>query len=334
VEQPKFIAAPDRLAGEREERIELGRRTLSFGVKFLDNALGGILPRDVVLLGAKTGVGKTALATSIALQNAVAGKRVHYFALEAEEREIERRMKFQLVASLYFQSGAYAKTEIRYLDWYKGKLDDVLGPFEDRADTALRKGLGNLKTFYRERSFTSDDFARKLEQIKTETDLVVLDHLHYVDSDDDNENRGYKRTVKQVRDAAIESGKPVILVAHVRKGDRRYEPLVPTVEDFHGSSDIPKIATKAAMIAPAYDQPNQLPYLWNTYIQVAKCRLDGAVTRYVGLAVFNSRLNVYENDYTLGRLTEGGKKFEPVDASDLPGWAKQTVVDPSAKDKA
>lgn len=319
-----FRTSPQRLEGERAERLDMGKRALSFGVSFLDDALGGITLKDVILVGAKTGVGKTHLATIIALHNCRRGARVHYFALEAEDREIERRMKFQLLADEYYRSGMNRRP-IRYLDWYMGRLDSEIGHFEEAADRALAAMMGNLQTFYRYDSFTSDDFTRRLEEIRNETDLVVLDHLHYVDSDDENENRGYKRTVKQIRDSALRSGKPVIVVAHVRKGDRRTEPLVPIVEDFHGSSDIPKMATKAVMLAPAYDIPSGHSYLWNTFMQVAKCRLDSSITRYLALIAFDIRRNVYDNAYVLGRPTDGGRAFTDLTLEETPSWAHATA---------
>ncbi len=320
-EPATFQAASDRLAGERAERVATGTRALSFGVRYLDDALGGIAARDLIVLGAKTGIGKTALATITALHNCQQGKRVHYFALEAEEREIERRMKFQIIADLYYRNGV-RRRPIRYLDWYMGRLESELGQFEDVADMEMRRVTRNLQTFYRLGSFTSDDFCRQFDAVKDDTDLVILDHLHYVDSDDDNENRAYKQTVKAIRDRAIDAGKPVIVVAHVRKSDRRYETLLPGVEDFHGSSDIPKIATKAIMLAPAHDQKNPEPYLWSTYMQVAKCRLDSQVTRYVSLVLWNARLNAYESDYALGRLTDAGKAFSHLTLDETPEWAQ------------
>ncbi len=320
-EAATFHAASDRLAGERVERVATGTRALSFGVQFLDDALGGIAARDLIVLGAKTGIGKTALAVITALHNCQQGKRVHYFALEAEEREIERRMKFQIIANLYYRSSGRHRS-IRYLDWYMGRLESELGQFEDVADMEMRRVTRNLHTFYRLGSFTSDDFCRQFDAIKDDTDLVVLDHLHYVDSTDDNENRAYKQTVKAIRDRAIDAGKPVIVVAHVRKSDRRYEALLPGIEDFHGSSDIPKIATKAIMLAPAYDQKNVEPHLWATYMQVAKCRLDSQVTRYVSLAIWNAHLNAYDPAYALGRLTDAGKAFTHLTLDETPAWAQ------------
>jgi hypothetical protein len=214
---------------------------------------------------------------------------------------------------------------IRYLDWYMGRLDRELGYFEAHADEQLATALESLHTFYRLDSFTTDDFCRLFEEIRPDTDLVVLDHLHYVDTDDENENRGYKRTVKQISDTAKRAGKPVIVVAHVRKGDRRFEPLVPSIEDFHGSSDVPKIATKAVMLAAAYDIPNPQPFLWNTYMQVSKCRLDGSLTRYAAVTQYDTRLNSYADNYTLGRLTEGGRAFAHLTAAEMPAWASPST---------
>jgi hypothetical protein len=306
---------------ERQERIELGRHVLSFGVRFLDDALGGIGRRDLVLVGAKTGVGKTQLATNIGMNACAAGKQVHYFGLEAEQLEIERRMKYQIVADLYYANrGQLDNQGIRYLDWLAGRIDHIVGRYEEQADVELARRLKNLTVHYSDGTFTADDFCDKLESIKASADLIILDHLHYVEIEDQNENRGYKRAVKQIRNSALLAERPVVVVAHVRKGDRRFEALLPSIEDFHGSSDVPKIATKAIMLAPA-DVPQRLSYLWSTYMQISKCRADSSLTRYVALTTFNARQNRYENDYILGKLAEGGKSFAVLPYNDMPKWA-------------
>jgi replicative DNA helicase len=87
----------DRVTEERLQRTQQGASCLTFGVQFLDEAVGGIYSNDLVLYGAKTGIGKTQLATITAMANAANGKRVHFFALEAEQHEIERRIKYQIL---------------------------------------------------------------------------------------------------------------------------------------------------------------------------------------------------------------------------------------------
>ena len=319
-----FKTFGERLEGERDERLAMQGRTLSFGVAFLDKALGGIFPHDLVLLGAKTGAGKTALASLIAITNALQGKRVHYFALEAEAREIERRMKFSQLCKLVARNSASFENRKRlnFLEWYRGKSEDITEPYEKHVNDTLGKAFSTLKTFYREADFYADHFDQMATEIQGETDLVVLDHLHYVDSEDSNEGRGVKQIVKRVRDVALRIGKPVVMVAHVRKSDRRNPRIVPDLEDFMGTSDIPKIATKAVMIAPAFDQPSDDPCLWPTYLHPAKCRFDGTRTRFVGLTTFDVRTGTYSEEFELGRVSGAGDKFEIVENSKTPEWAK------------
>jgi archaellum biogenesis ATPase FlaH len=318
-----FVSFADRLDNEREDRIERGKRILSFGVKFLDKALGGIFLQDLVLIGAATGLGKTALASRAALVNAKAGKRVHYFALEAEKLELERRLKFQLLAEIVKREAAAKRVRLNFLEWYTGALDHLTGPYEASADRALKQAFKTLHTFYRDREFYAKQFVKMVKDIEAETDLIVLDHLHYVDSTDENENRGLRTVVKRVRDVALSIGKPVIMVAHVRKADRRNARLVPTVEDFMGTSDIPKIATKAVMIAPAYDQSSGSTLLWPTYIAPVKCRFDSTRTRFVGLCSYDLRAGAYEDDFILGKLNPAGSEFELVRDENAPDWARE-----------
>lgn len=321
---PAFSDFEAHITGERDERFELAKGALRFGVNFLDASLGGIFARDLVLIGAKTGAGKTTLASVIAETNVEAGKRVHYFALEAEKREIERRIKFRVLSALAYKRSVqrFQPGRLNYLDWYAGKLDDIVGQWESAADEALSKKYKTLKTYYRERDFTADDLEKTFLAIQDQTDLIILDHLHMVDFDDPSENRGVKMIVKRLRDVALEVGKPVVVVAHLRKSDSRSKRIIPDLDDFHGTSDIVKICTKAILMAPAFDQENESPHLWGTYIHPAKCRQEGTRTRYVGLVPFNVHKGRYEEDFELGMFAPGTDAFERLDAAKYPSWAR------------
>lgn len=322
-----FKSVGERLDGERDERLERRTRIMPFGVSFLDDALAGIFPNDLIVIGAKTGIGKTALATAIAHHNVKSGKRVHYFALEAEEREIERRMKYRALMDLVYAEGSQVPRDVRqrmnYIDWYAGKLDGATGELVEKAiDRKVAEEFKTLNTYYRiGGNFGIEDLSRLFLAIQDQTDLIILDHLHYVDIEDDNENRGVKDVVKRIRDIALGLGKPVIVVAHLRKSDRRNASLLPDLDDFHGTSDITKIATKCIMMAPARDQSAPRPHLWPTYMHAPKCRTEGGRTRYAGLLLFNSRMQSYEERYQLGKMAPSGAEFEPTIVTDLPGWA-------------
>jgi hypothetical protein len=322
--QTPFRFVHERLTNERVERLERARRIMPFQIRFLDEALGGIFPNDLILIGAASGEGKTALCTAIAHANARSGKRVHYFALEAEEREIERRMKYREISEMVFREDRYASLRgiLNYIDWYSGAFDRELGDYgESRLDAVLSAQFATMKTFYKRGQFGVEELEALLGQIQDETECAIIDHLHYVDVDGEDENRGVKGIVMRVRDASLVYGKPIILVAHLRKKDRRGEALVPDLDDFHGSSDTAKVATKAIMIARAWDQNPPQSWLWPTYVYAPKCRMDGSRTRYCALVNFNARTQSYENSYVLGRLTANRDKFEGLPNKELPHWA-------------
>lgn len=317
-----FESSAERLVGESEERAALVARKLHFNVKFLDDALGGILPNDLIVLGARTGAGKTALATMIAQKNAEQGKRVHYFALEAEPKEIERRMLYRaLVQEAFARGGHLPKERFSYRAWYEGRLESFLRPLRASVEPVLRETYRGLQTYYRGAQFEANELERLFRAIQDQTDLIILDHLHYVDTDDRDENRGYKAIVKRIRDVSLCTGVPVVLIAHLRKKDRGQKMLVPDIDDFHGTSDITKIATKCILLAPAPRDPMAPNHLWTTFMTIPKDRMDATTQNYVAKVIFDVSRSAYDEGYTLGRINHDA--FQALTPSELPSWAQK-----------
>ena len=314
----------ERSSRERVLRKSRADRLLKFGVSFLDRALEGIAPNDLIRTGAPPGTGKTELVTHIAGFNSLSGKRVLFFPLEAEECEIESRIKFKLAAQIYYNDTRPEKVHIKdvtYRNWYHNKLGPSFDEYEFKAEERFQKYFQTFRTVYRKNEFKVDDLQRHLMLFKEETDLVIIDHLHYFDFDDPNENKAITEIVKRIRDLALISSKPIILVAHIKKPDKRFSSLVPDLDEFHGTSNITKIATKAILLAPDPEAPTD-PKRFETYFRAAKFRVDGSVKRYLGKCYFNIETNKYDEDFQLGTLTKDGKAFEAItDKSRFPNWA-------------
>jgi hypothetical protein len=155
--------------------------------------------------------------------------------------------------------------------------------------------------------------------IQDQADLIIVDHLHYIDIEDENENRGFKTLIKAMRDVALAIGRPVLLVAHLRKSDRSRKRIVPDKEDFHGSSDVIKIATDTILLAPALCAPSAKHGVANTFFSIPKAREAGG-TRLVALCEFDWRARAYADHYTLGRETKPGE-WEPLEKDEVPSWA-------------
>lgn len=309
-----FRSIAEGMRVEREERLAKAQRIVPWGIKFLDDATGGIWPHDLVLVGARTGRGKTALLTLVADTVARAGKRVHLFALEAEPSELELRKKFRDIARRSNQKG------LRFRDWCRGAYEGWTRAIEEEVIEEAQTKNRHLYVFYRTRSFTVDDLEAKILAIQGETDLIIIDHLHYIDTDDADDNHAQRRLAKRLRDVALAVGKPVIAAAHLRKSDRRSGFVLPDLDDFHGSSDLTKIATKVLILGPAYGHEPKLPWLRPTFLHIAKDRMEGGVTYYVARLDFDARTNRYLDDYVVGQLTDRDTKWEIFGEGALPEW--------------
>jgi replicative DNA helicase len=320
-----FKPSSDRLKNERANREALVARNIPFGINFLDRMLRGILPDDLVLLGGFPGSGKTETASRIFQNAAQLGKRVHMFALEAGEGEIERRIKFREYAKLFYADpDRMPGVTPRYLDWFYGDLDSVFARY-DKAVSDKLENLNNMFTYYRGSSFDLNHFAKivpALAGMPEPTDLIIVDHIHYFDLPGTNENRALSDTIKGIRDIAQINNVPVILVAHLRKKDKRSAALVPDLDDFHGTSDLGKVATKAILLAPGQMLSSTE---FETYFSVRKFRMDGGSTRYIGAHTFDTRHNDYSRGFELGTLSPDGQQFVPVDqdVTREPKWLRK-----------
>ncbi len=316
-----FRTMPVRVAGELSERVQNAERALRYHHPFLDDCLRALLPNDLVLLGAPTGLGKTDLALNIAATNAMLGRHVHYFALEAEPRELERRTKFAMLSNLAHDSRHPQAGELNYADWLLARCEHICEQFNGQIERHMQRKLGTLWTYYRGQVFGAKDLQRQIMDVHETTDLIVIDHLHYIDYDaDEQETRAVGDVVKTIRDVSLRIGKPVILIAHLRKREQGSRRLIATLDDFHGSSNIVKICTQAITIERCHVVDAPKWYLAPTFMSVLKDRRAGAPP-FVALTNFDRRKKSYEATYTLGKLTKGGSEWQQLEINDRPSWA-------------
>lgn len=316
-----FRRAGSNAKREREVRRQRGQHVMRFGIDFLDKVTRGILFDDLVLIGAPTGIGKTQLCCLIAQANITDGKTVHYIALEAGDSEIDARLKFPLVMKHY--EADIFKPEIKdlnYPDWLLGKYLDVLLPYEELADAEYEANYQNLHLYYKTGKYGIDELIESVGTAAKTTDLIIIDHVHYFDYHDDSENKSLKEIALKTKELSLEQKKPIVLVAHLRKRDRGNGELVSSNDEFHGSSDLTKVATRTVTIAPG----PQLGSFYETYFRVAKNRIDQGSTRFIGRELFDPSTGGYSS----GKMQVGWSSsnrddgFLTVESHDLPHWAK------------
>lgn len=303
---------------EREGRQKMMDRVLKIGISFLDDSLFAIFPDDLLLVGAPSGIGKTQLCCIFAMANALTGKRVHYIALEAGEYEIERRLKYPLVAEAFFADEKRPNIDFEFDTWLSGIYDKQLEAYELHADTVMREAYQNLHIMYKEGDFGSPQLIETVMSIASETDLIIIDHAQYFDFDGD-ENRGLKEIAKTARTLALEEQKPIILVSHLRKKDKFSDELIPGLEEFHGSSDLTKIATRVVVVTGG--QPTG-DGRFETFFRVPKNRINGSSKIYSASLLFSPLKGTYESKYQIGWAEQSRKQgFKPLDFNiQKPSW--------------
>lgn len=318
----RFINAVSSSEPEKNARKIARDGMLSFGIDYLDDAMLGILPNDLILIGAGSGAGKTQICTNIAAANIARNRRVHYIALEAEQFEIERRIKYQIFSKLYYTKRLQERNgPISFQKWVMGDYLDSTREIEEMTTEEFSRNYSNLFVLYKTGKFDVNDLIFHVVACASETDLIIVDHVHYFDYDDTKENQAIKEIAKTARSLTLEQSKPMILVSHLRKRDKYSDELCPGLEEFHGSSDLYKIATKAITIAPGEVVSGGN---YATYFRIVKNRFDGGVTRYMGRAEYSHYKGSYERGYKVGRSNQKREDgFASLDLLLYPEWAKR-----------
>lgn len=317
------------LFGEIDQLIHFNQEhSIGFGVPLFEDALGKISPTDLILLTGSSGEGKTQLASHIAKQVCLEGKRVTFFALEAFNREIESRILYGMLADRFFQDPNHPLVYIMYRAWIQGdpKVVEALKPYKKEVEGEFKRIYGDrLRMIYRDSStFTIKEFERYFETYARESDLIIVDHLNYFDSHDDkkSENKMMEEVMKRIRDCVLIAKKPVLLLTHVRKKDSREHKILPDMEDIHGSSNIFKIATKSIVIG--IDYSNEDREYSRTLVRIPKDRYGEGIGRYVFRMLFNVKTRSYERSYDVGRVAREKNQeiFELLEPHKLPRWVR------------
>jgi len=307
---------------EELDRHVAAAKVIPFDVSFLDDALVGIFPNDLILLGALTGKGKTEFATNVALNASRRSKRVLFYALEADRWEIQRRMKYRALSQIYFAHYRGKFPWPRYSEWLVQGFMPDWAALEKEAENQLHLDMLELKVVYKGGKFTVNDFVKELADsaMHREFDFLVVDHLHYFDLDTRTETEGLKQAAHAMRNLSIHLGKPILLLAHLRKHGQAF----PGLDDFHGHSDIVKVATQVIVMSPAYNltQANDVGH-FPTYFHIAKSRRASENVPYVGVLGFDRQRNRYGEKYYIAK--HGGTD-EPeliTTASEIPEWYRR-----------
>lgn len=195
------------------------------GIPGLDRLTWGFQPQTTYVLAARTSIGKSAFACTIATEAAKKGFKVLYFAIESSAKKIHQRIMSQL-------SGVPMEKISR-------------GPLDEQDLKNLQKAREqNLHIHINDRNEVSSSDIRKYVECRKNVegvDLVIIDHLQEVAERGKRFNSRHMElsfAYNGIRDCAESFNLPIIILSQLRRPSTVDEDKPPTMYELKESGDI------------------------------------------------------------------------------------------------
>lgn len=207
-------------------KVKNGITGIPTNFNHFDNLTGGIQSSELWVLGARPGMGKTALALQMAINMAEKGYKPLFFSLEMSAR------------SLYFRQLS-VMTSIDLLEIIKARIK----PEEMEKILAADARLGELPLLIDDSSdgtvgrIMSE--ARKAK-LKGQCDIVFIDHINLMASGTREQNRNLemKYVTEKLKALAKELDMPVIALCQLSRKCEERQNKRPVLSDLRESGDI------------------------------------------------------------------------------------------------
>ena len=226
--------------GEKELLATRSEDCVSFGYDFLDDALTGFFPGELVLVGGITGSGKSTFAMNVMNKAASRGHRCLIFSLEDRLEDYAMKALFYKLCLLAKQLDG-EKTVYRW-NMFRRNLykDDRYLELMAMAKKALAND--NIK-FIKVDGRLNFQVIEKIidDECATGTSLFLIDHLHHLDLDSGNATRAenIENLLVDLRNAQRRNKARVMLVAHYKKTNGE----LPTLDSFKDSISLAQNAS-------------------------------------------------------------------------------------------
>ena len=223
------VAEVERVLRIHESGIIPGFMT---GFFMLDRLLGGFQKSDLVVIGARPGLGKTAFILSI-IENL--RKRVNpnvaYFSLEMTSEQLMGRLLSMIsgIDSHRLRMGQIADDEVSILYEAANELITANLFIDDAAASPVEHIVAE-----------SRQLKKQLEAEGRESDMIVIDHMHIMGDGGRNwdDNTKYRFITYTLKNLAKELGIPVVALSQLSRAMLDKEDKRPALNFFRGSGGI------------------------------------------------------------------------------------------------
>lgn len=210
---------------DADESMPFGGKVRT-GISDLDILLGGLNPSDLLIVAARTGMGKTSLMLNFA-RNAAVGQhaKVAIFSLEMAGEQLAQRLLAaeSRVDSARLRLGMHSEVEESRIMHAYGTLSQTSIYVDDSA--ALR----------------IPDLRAKLVRLQREAglDLVVVDYLQLVQGNrSENRVQEISYITRSLKELARELNVPIVAGSQLSRAPDQRQPHIPQLSDLRESGSI------------------------------------------------------------------------------------------------
>ena len=215
-------------------------RGIPTGIRELDNTITGLNRSDLVIIGARPGMGKTSFALNIARHAAItAGKRVAFFSLEMSKEQLVNRM---LCAEAGIDSQRLRVGEMHDEDWTH---------LWDACDTMSRAKIYIDDTA----GITAMDMRSRARRLKAEhgLDLIVVDYLQLMQGSGKRNYSGDRQQEvseisRSLKALARELDVPVLALSQLSRSVESRQVKRPMLSDLRESGSLEQDADIVAFL--------------------------------------------------------------------------------------
>ena len=217
------------IVGDYEDQYfrEKKEAKLYTGFSKLEDITGGLEGGDVIVIGARPGVGKSAFTSQIILEMAKAGKRIGFYNLEMSEKQVYERL-------LSNQSGIRLnriRRAIQFLGDEKERFDKANRTLEEM-DILVSSGTKSVSEI-------------RNECRHQELDCIIIDYLQLVRADTRYQSRASEvgAISKAIKALAMELNVPIIALSQLNRTSEMRETKEPTMGELREAGDIEQDAS-------------------------------------------------------------------------------------------
>ena len=275
----------------KNEEFKSEYEGIKCGISPVDNVTTGFHKGDLVILGARPGMGKTSLALNFASNMAADGKAVCFFSLEMTRKQVADRL---------ISNAASIPSE-------KMRTGDLSEEEWVRLIQASER-LGKLPIYIDETSdITVPEIKARLRR-QDKVDVVIIDYLGIMNSAKNyNGNRALEisEITRNLKIMAKELGVPIICCAQLNRGtETKGKSHIPALADLRDSGSIEQDADSVMFIyrEDYYKDEKENPEdvkKNEAFLKIAKnrhgrqdtikLRWDGEFTRFTAIANYDEQ---------------------------------------------